>query len=63
MERGGIYADMLFDLAMNREQLTCERLGAAGKGSSHLTSALCTVGKESRETINDIVLLSFFVKG
>lgn len=60
MERGGIYADMLFDIAMNRYQLTCERLNTAVKGLSRLTSALYTVGKESRDTIeDDIVLLSF----
>lgn len=63
MEKEGIYADMLFDLAMNRYQLTCERLGTAVKGLSRLTSALCTVGKKSREMIEeDIVLFSFFSK-
>lgn len=55
---------MLFDLAMNRYQLTCERLGTAVKGLSHLTSAFCTVGKEFREMIDDDVApLAFFSKG
>ncbi len=63
-ERGGIYDDMLFDLAMNRYQLTCERLGTAVKGLSRLASAFCTVGKESGEMIEDGVFPSlFFPKG